>query len=150
MNEEEWDALVQIRNVFEDCYIFTKRAQSRQMTVSDFYAEWIDMKLKLKNMPQMELVEQLLYYMEQREFKFMESPVTLSALFLDTRYRVLLKGKTMASQTAMNHLACLWKRIRDLKSSSEECSSSEIITPNSSSSPIDNTVNVSEFERYLD
>lgn len=145
LTEEQWNELEQIRDVFKDCYIFTKRVQSNQMTVSDFYGEWVDLKFKLKKMNSIELVDQLVYYMEQREAKFMESPVAVSALFLDTRYRVLLNEKPMSTQMAMNHLACLWKRIRDLKST-ESASPDD----DANSLPVNNTTNESDFERYLD
>lgn len=144
LTEEEWCELERIRDMFKDCYIFTKKVQSNQMTVSDFYGEWVDLKIKLKKINSFELVDQLLYYMEQREAKFMESPVAVSALFLDTRYRVLLNEKPMSSQMAMNHLACLWKRIWDLKST-------ESAPPDGANLlPVNNTTNESDFERYLD
>lgn len=143
LTDDEWNDLTEIRDVFEDCYIFTKKVQSTQMTISDFYAEWIDMKFKLKKMPVYDLAEQLLYYMERREAKFMESPITLSALFLDARYRVLLNDKPMAAQMAINHLACLYKRIRDL------CPLNLPSFESTSSVPNDDQNN-NDFDNYLD
>lgn len=148
LTDKHWDDLEKIRIIFKECFLFTKRAQSNQMTVSDFYAEWLELKLKLEK-NEYRLAKELVDSMNERETNFMESPVTLSSLFLDSRYRLLLKGKPMAPQTSINHLACLWKRIRDLESVNETSDSGSHENVAAMSAPDNNSEEVNDFERYL-
>lgn len=145
LTEAQWMKVTEICDTFEDCYYFTKRSQSEQMTLSDFYAEWKEMEFKLKKKPKCELIDNLIQYMGHRETQFLQSPVVLAALFLDVRYRVLLKEKPMATQTAINHLARLWKRIRELQPTQSPDDNQEV------SSDIENdAIDESNFEHYLD
>lgn len=148
LTDAEWKKIDEIRDVFKDCYYFTKKSQSEQVTLSDFYACWTEMKFKLKNKPNSELVDNLICYMDEREIELLQSPVVLAALFLDARYRVLLKDIPLATQTAINHLANLWKRLCDLQRAHNVNLQQE--NNNDSENQCATDVNVMNFENYLD
>lgn len=151
LTESEWQQITEIRDVFKDCYYFTKTSQSEQTTLSDFYAEWTEMKLKLKNKPVCFFVDNLIHYMNEREAQFLKSPVVLAALFLDARFRVLLKEKPSATQTAMSHLACLWRRLSEMKRTNQTNvahESDDAHEFNGNQNTVD--VNTASLEHYLD
>lgn len=87
------------------------------MTLSDFFAEWLDLKIKIKKSTK-EFARNLILRMEQREKILLENASVLSALFLDSRFRILLKKNPIQKQTAITHLSRIWKRIQDLKPTS--------------------------------
>lgn len=99
------------------------------MTLSDFYALWTNMKLKLKKKPSCEILINLLSCIEDRQKCLFENASILSALFLDPRYRVVLHES--AKQIAVQHLTRLWKRVQEtMMSTSDSMSSVEPATPN--------------------
>lgn len=114
VSDSEWEELKKIRDVLFDCFNFTKKMQSEQMTLADFYAEWVDLKLKLNKNNSHEFAINLVARMEEREENVHKNASILSALFLDSRYRVFLNNKPTQKQIAINHLTRLWKRINDL------------------------------------
>lgn len=148
LTESQWQQITQIRDVFKDCYYFTKKSQSEQTTLSDFYAEWTEMMFKLKNKPKCLFVDNLMKYMDAREAKLLQSPVVLAALFLDPRYRVLLKAKPSATQTAISHLASLWKRLSEMQRTHQ----TNIAHESDDDIENQNTTNgnTDSFEHYLD
>lgn len=118
----EWDQYREIHDDLLDCYCFTKKIQSDQMTLSDFYAEWVYLKLKMQKKTTHELAQNILLNMQHQESRLHHNATVLATLFLDARYRVFLLNKPAEKQLAMNHLIRLWKRISDLKQGNEHSS----------------------------
>lgn len=141
----EWEHIEEMRDVLFDCALFTKRIQAVQTTLSDFYAEWTQLKLKLKSKPQTSFVTSLVESMDKRGEDLLTDPLTLSALFLDVRYRVLLNKNPMRKQLAMNHLTLLWKRIQDIQPILQQTDRSE------NSTDVVPNININDpFGDYLD
>lgn len=44
VDEQQWKEFEQLREILFDCYQFTKKIQAAQETLSDFYADWIELK----------------------------------------------------------------------------------------------------------
>lgn len=122
MNDSEWSDLDELHDVLHDCAEFTKTIQGVQISLSDFYAEWIELKLKLQSKQQITFVANLIKYMDKRGDDLLGDPIVLSALWLDMRYRVLLIAKPIQKQLAMSQLTLLWKRVHvhSLRSKPEE------------------------------
>lgn len=143
IEEAQWKEFQQLRETLFDCYKFTKKIQGVQETLSDFYADWIDLKLKLNKKASHEFTQTLIECMEQREETVHENATLLSAVFLDTRYRVFLNNKPTAKQVAINHLCRLWSRVCQLKNMDEEYS-------NDQSSIENNENNADDLDAYMD
>lgn len=48
ITESEWEKIGKLCDTLTICLCFTKKTQAEQMTMSEFYAEWIALKLTLK------------------------------------------------------------------------------------------------------
>lgn len=149
----EWIEMNELRNVLHDCFLFTKRIQAVQFTLSDLYAEWIQVQLKLKKKTQNEFVTALITCLKERGESLLTDPLVLSALFLDVRYRVLLNADPIQKQLAMNHLTLLWKRVADLDSKSKQADLTKQPTHRTdidSSAVVDVNANSNPMSDYLD
>lgn len=122
INDNEWEQIENLHDILKECYIFTQKTQAEQMTMSDFYADWIALKLMLKKKTKCEFASNLIQFMTAREKNLFGNSTVLAALFLDSRYRLFLKDKPMEKHTAMTHLTCVWKRLEDLKPVEERIS----------------------------
>lgn len=91
--------------------------QEQQLTPSDFYAIWVELKLNLKN-DGSELAFSILCGMNMREEQkhIIDSRPILAAVFMDPRYKILLN--TNQKFEAQRHLTQLWQRIRKFDASS--------------------------------
>lgn len=143
VNESEWDQFKQLHDTLFHCYQFTKKIQGVQETLSDFYADWIDLKLKLNKNASHEFAKMLIECMKERENVVHKNATLLSALFFDTRYRVFLNNKSDAKQIAINHLCRLWRRICQLKDEAYE-------EENDSDQLEINQTTVNDLDAYLD
>lgn len=113
----EWEKIQNFCDTLKFCYYFTKKTQAEQMTMSDFYVEWIALKLAMEKRIDCDFAMKLVECMGEREKDLFRNPTVLAALFLDARFRVLLKDKPLEKHTAITHLARVWKRVQDLKPS---------------------------------
>lgn len=147
----DWDDLEELRDVLYDCAEFTKTIQGVQITLSDFYAEWVDLKLKLQSKRHITFVANLIERMNQRGNDLLDDPLVSSALFLDMRYRVLLNAKPIQKQLAMNQLTLLWKRVIDLQPKQTDNTTNNGVTSDTGNST--NNSNNNDFnlmDAYLD
>lgn len=117
IEEDDWKKIENLRDTMKCCYYFTKKTQAQQMTMSDFYSEWITLKLSLKKKVECDFAAGIVQCMEERETDLFQNPTILAALFLDARYRLLLKDKPLEKHTAITHLTLLWKRVQGPKPS---------------------------------
>lgn len=83
--------------------------------MSDFYAEWIALKLSLGKKVGCDFASKLIQCMDDREKNLFQNQTLLAALFLDARYRVFLKDKPLDKHAAITHLTLVWKRLQELK-----------------------------------
>lgn len=147
ITSSEWDHIEEMRDVLYDCALFTKRIQAVQTTLSDFYAEWTQLKLKLKSKQQTNFVTTLIECMDERGEDLLTDPLTLSALFLDARYRVLLNKTPLRKQLAMNHLTLLWKRIQNI----QDIQPDPLQTDNGENPTVRPNIDINDaFDDYLD
>lgn len=146
LTDSEWDDVEELRDILHDCSEFTKTIQGVQISLSDFYAEWIQLKLKLQSKQHNTFVNNLIECMNQRGDDLLGDPLFLSALFLDIRYRVLLNAKPVQKQLAMNQLTLLWKRICALQPKPQEAENTNAPTGHVGGAEIDSNL----MDAYLD
>lgn len=115
IDEHEWQKIDNLCVTMKCCYCFTKKTQAEQMTMSDFYVEWVAIKLSLDKRVECDFATKLGQCMIDREKDLFQNQTLLAALFLDARFRVFLKDKPLNKHTAITHLGRIWKRLQDLK-----------------------------------
>lgn len=120
ITEKEWEKIAKLCGTLTNCLCFTEKTQAEQMTMSGFYAEWIALKLTLQKKTDCAFASGLVHCMSAREKQLFENSTLLAALFLDSRYRLFLKDKPLEKHAAMTHLTLVWKRLQELKPSTEE------------------------------
>jgi hypothetical protein len=88
VTEEEWSDISQLAEALTPAKITTKMLQSEQLTLGDFYSQWINCKLKTKKIDTPFAVA-LLDAMTEREKKLLSNDAFVSAILLDPRYEFL-------------------------------------------------------------
>ncbi|XP_055307721.1 uncharacterized protein LOC129571873 [Sitodiplosis mosellana] len=146
ITDAEWLDLEELRDVLHDCAEFTKTIQGVQITLSDFYAEWVQLKLKLQPKQRIKFVDNLIKHMGKRGNDLLTDPLVLASLFLDMRYRVLLNTKPIQKQLAMNQLTLLWKRVCSLRPENQQVENTSEATSDTGGTENDSNV----MDSYLD
>lgn len=97
--ELDWDWVELYLNAFKDAYDTTLKLQQEQLTFSDFFIAWLELKLKCQNSQNI-ITKQLLALLQLRETKLLENEVLLSAIYLDPRINLMLteQQKALAKQ----------------------------------------------------
>lgn len=90
ISEEVWEKIAEfyegLKMIAAKMLIF----QRANLTLSDAYAEWIDLKEKLKCIPSTPFVQKLIASMTNRERTIFDSPLIYAAVSLDPRIQLLL------------------------------------------------------------
>jgi hypothetical protein len=86
----DWRKLEKLQEVLEPVYESTIYYQKAQLTLSEAYAQWIRMELKIKDMCN-EFSAVLLEALKKHSHKMMDNPCVLAGVFLDPRYQKLLE-----------------------------------------------------------
>lgn len=111
--EADWNQIKIITAVLHQPFLVTQMLQKVNVTLSDFYAAWLQMKIYYKSLTSKgnELAECLLDAMnEEKHDHLIENPLLLCSVFLDPRLKcILLKNRDKALATKL-YLMQLWKR----------------------------------------
>lgn len=108
LQDDEWRAVDDAIQALAPAEEATKRLQSEQLTLGDFYSLWIACRERTAKLTST-LASSLVAAMRSRETRLFESELFCSAIFLDVRYHVLLSDDQRTK--AKLHLARLWKRL---------------------------------------
>lgn len=92
LDESDWRSVYEIQSTLQPFTIATKKLQSPNVTLSDFYGMWFNLKLKIQRQNDA-FGKNLLAHMEKRHNNLIEIPVMLSAVYLDPRYNILLSSQ---------------------------------------------------------
>lgn len=109
-SSEEWQLFEEITLILKFPFETTLRMQREQYCPSDFYGDWENLKLELKEFDQNTLANELLKTLEERE-PHVKSFTVLASVFIDPRYRVLLSESESAM--AISHILKLRKHIKN-------------------------------------
>lgn len=106
----EWNSLEKIVEALEPAYIVTLKMQRVKYPPSEFFADWMSLSLQMEALKDdNSLAECLLEEMKTRETGIIQTPIILSSVFIDPRYRMLLCEEQ--NTIAINHLMKLKRRI---------------------------------------
>lgn len=120
----EWESLNTICKILTPAKIATKVLQGENLTLSDMYACWINLKLRLEPYKNMPLGKNLLHKLTSREKKIIDIPLVHSAVYLDLRYQCLLSQDE--KKEALSYLVNLWERYYIYRNSNAQSVSSSI------------------------
>lgn len=87
-----------------------KFKRRKKYTPSDFYGDWLWLKLELKKNVHIQLANDIIKHMENRENGFLNKPTVLASVFVDPRYRILLSEDEIT--VAIKHLSDLYNRVK--------------------------------------
>lgn len=120
LTDDDWIKYEEIQNIMQYPYIATVKMQAEQLTPSDFFAIWLDLKLRLKKHEGVSFAKRIIDGMTSREKEknIIDSPMVLSSVFLDSRYRILLT--TQQKEKAREHLTSLWQRMKKYQNVPEQ------------------------------
>ena len=85
VTEEQWLDILHLAEALTPSKITTKMLQSEQLTLGDFYSQWVNCKLKTNKIVTPFAVA-LFEAMAEREKKLLSNDAFVSAILLDPRY----------------------------------------------------------------
>lgn len=111
---------MQIVNILHVPYMATIRLQEQDITLSDAFGIYVEIKLRLKKIIATELIKtnlaaSMLNAVEKRFEKVLANPAMTAAIFLDPRYRLSLMNNHNSIQTAKEFIIDLHKHLISLK-----------------------------------
>lgn len=109
-NISDWQQVEILAKTLLPAKICTKKLQSEQLTLSDFYGIWISCKIETRSMEN-PFANKLVKCMENREQFIMNNKVLLAAVFLDPRFKITLNE--IQYNMAINHLISIWLYLKD-------------------------------------
>lgn len=143
----EWKQIETISEVLLPAKICTKKLQSEQLTLSDFYGAWITCKIQIKKIKN-SLAQKFINNMNTREIHIMNNNAFISAIFMDPRYKITLtEAQSMA---AINHLINIWIHMKLLEKEHNELMMGDRNADHLSESEIScNSKSGDEIEEFL-
>ncbi|XP_036344861.1 uncharacterized protein LOC118754132, partial [Rhagoletis pomonella] len=122
-----WEFVVDFNKAFKPLALCTKRMQSEQYVVGDFYRDWLSCELELHDLGStVSYAAQLHDAMKSRKQSLMSNNAFIAALYLDPRFN--FRGSLMLSPqqkvNAENHLIKTYENMLRMESSENSMSSS--------------------------
>jgi len=115
LNNSEWNQIGVISKALLPSKICTKKFQSEQLTLTDFYGAWILCKIQTKKC-NTSFSEKLVECLTNRQQHLMKNKVLLAAIFLDPRYKIILDDEQYTA--AISHLIGVWLQLKKLEQKS--------------------------------
>lgn len=111
---------MQIVNILHVPYMATIRLQEQNITLSDAFGIYFEMKLRLKkiigsNSTETNLAASMLNAVEKRFEKVLANPAMTAAIFLDPRYRLSLTSNRNSVETAKEFIINFHQQLISLK-----------------------------------
>lgn len=147
LTEVAWVQLEEFLDILKPAKVCTVKLQSAQFTASDFFMEWLEVKLVLQKKNH-ELVYCIVRNMNSRERGLFSNRAYLCCLFLDARCNVLLQDDDR--QAAKKYLIQLHLHLRNLRKKKTEKSTEiddssfieieDVSMPNGKVSPVEELI----------
>lgn len=139
----------EIVKVLEIPYKATIALQKHDLTLSDAFGNWINMKIllnstRIKRLTQTNLGSLLLDALHKRQQDIFNNPAMLSALYLDPRYRGEILHDEQLVNRAKRMLSNLWRRLNYLN---EEEKNATATNSSTEASSLDTSIDFNNTER---
>lgn len=108
IDEETWDKLNDIVEVFKILSDKTVCLQKQNLTMSDSFGIWLEIEARLKLLSKCPLATVMLQIIDKRKGAVLENAVMYSALFLDPRFQFMLSEEQLS--IALKHLTYLHQK----------------------------------------
>lgn len=111
--EPIWEFMKSFVNIMQPVKEATVRLQTAHLVVGDFMGIWLKMKLQLSAMNEY-MANDILACIQEREELLFKQPAVVSALYLDPRFKSILKPEAIS--IAKQSLLETWRKIQFVKS----------------------------------
>lgn len=142
-----WEQIKNLCDALQPFNDTTVKIQHQQLTISDFYGEWLRCKRKLESIDSV-ISKKLLEHMRRREEKIFKNEVLLSCVLLDPRYSFLLTLDEI--NMAKRHLTQLYYVINSIKDGGNKNNNVTAVTTCNSDESIEVISTIDDFESMLD
>jgi len=116
LSNADWMIIQGLTACLKPVYEATVAIQLKKLTAGEFFAEWLKCKTELqRNSMNSANALAMLSAMERREANLLSNAAFVSAIYVDPRFKVLLKYPQQ--NVAQVHLAALWRRLQVLQES---------------------------------
>lgn len=105
VSQTEWNKMENFIQAFTPLMTFSARTDDPQLTIGDFYKEWLKCKMETKKL-NTEYARHIAEHMKKAEEKMKKNKAFLAAVYLDPRIRVILTGDQ--TEMARQHLERVW------------------------------------------
>lgn len=137
---EKWSILEDIIMSLKPTKILTKRLQLEQLTLGDFYGNWLKCQLECNEI-NTSLSTTIAQNMKDRQILLFENSVFVSAIYLDPRFNAILTESEQ--NAARSHLLQTYRRMISLESSLVE---DEDVIPSTSTASVSTALKTSGSE----
>lgn len=149
---QKWEALKEIVSCLKVLYQATIVIQKEDFKLSDFYATWIYIDVKLKKNLQKQnitnLSKHLIEMLEKRKPQIIMNPAVISALALDPRF--CYKLDDIQKEIAITNLLNLWNRLKHDTLSAESLTLNDTNNSSDEDITIGDTTILSNFIKRLE
>jgi len=111
LTDAEWAKIEEVCQTLQPVKTYTEKLQAEQLTLTDFFSNWLETKLTMKKM-NTAFAMLIFDFMVCREKYLLENDVLLSALFLEPRFKILEETQI---EKAKIHLKHLWAKMMALQ-----------------------------------
>lgn len=145
ISDETWEKIREFHLPLKIVAHKMEKFQRADLTLSDVFGEWFELKENLKEMPQTTFIENLLKGIMEREKSILTNTLMLTSVFLDPRLNILLKPSR--NSIAISLLKDLYNKLHE-KTPSSSPSTTINVEPEASSSDSQES-QCSALENYL-
>lgn len=111
LNANDWKIIDQIVKSLEPAKIATKKLQTEQLFLTDFYKTWLNCRIRTEKLGT-PLARKIVTHMSTREKKLFHNETILTALYLDPYVNSILEPDQR--EVAISHIQKLWKRLHNM------------------------------------
>jgi len=142
----DWQQVETISKALLPAKVCSKKLQTEQLTMTDFYGAWISCKIQT-NVLNSNFANKLVQLMTNREKIILNNQVLLAAIFLDPRYNITLNREQSA--TAIRHLTNIWICLKQMELNKEDVNSINLECDQNASDHNSPTDPIDDLEIYL-
>lgn len=143
LTEAQWQELEGLKALLHPFYISTIKIQKEDLTPGEFLAEWRYLKNFVTSRGGL-IAEGIKLSMERRESWLLKNKVFLAAIYVDPKYRILIKDSLHEARSALCEIAI---KVKAIDPDNSEESSSEAGSSNNESFEVKS---MTDFEKLLD
>jgi len=142
----DWQQIKTISKALLPAKVCSKKLQTEQLTMTDFYGAWISCKIQT-NALNCSFATKLVQLMTNREKIILNNHVLLAAIFLDPRYNTTLSR--VQSANAIRYLTSIWICLKKMEPNKPEVNFIKLECHQNASDSYSPTDPIDDLEIYL-